>query len=102
MIDPHAFVAGLADVTDWGAPQDGEIERRLEIEMPAPAENTFFGFGNVRAGIFREDEAAIGAREIPLRPFQLKAISRVADRAGYEYFLLDLWPLPSSDPPAVY
>jgi hypothetical protein len=58
--------------------------------VPAAAENTCFGFGDLRAGILRHDEAAIGAREVALRPFELKAVSRVADRAGYEYFLLDL------------
>ena len=69
VIDPYAFVAGLADVTDGGAPQDGEIEGRFEIEVPAPAENTFFGLGDFRPWVFRADEAAIIAREIPLRPF---------------------------------
>ena len=89
MIDPDAFIAGLADVTDRGARQEEEIEQRFEIEVSAPAENTFFGFRNSRTGIFRQDEAAIGTSKIPFRPLELKATSRVADRAGDEYFPLN-------------
>jgi hypothetical protein len=57
--------------------------------VSAPAENTFFGFGDIRPGIFRQDEAAIGARKIAFRPPELKATSRVADRAGDEHFPLN-------------
>ena len=89
VIDLDALVAGLADVTDRGAAKDGEIERRLKVEVSAPAENTLFKLGGVRAGVFREDEAAAAALEIAFRPFELKAVSRVADGAGDEYFLLD-------------
>jgi hypothetical protein len=89
VIDSHAFVAGLADVTDRGAGQEEEIERRLEVEVPAPAENTLFGFKNARPRIFRQNEAAIGAREIALRPFEPEATPRVADRAGDENFPLN-------------
>ena len=90
VVNPYAFIARLADVTDRGAPEKEEIERRFEIEVPAPAENTLFGCGNIRPGIFRHAEAAMGTRKIPFRLIQLEAISRVADRAGDEYFLLDL------------
>lgn len=86
----YALVARLANVADRGAPEDGEIERRFEIEVPARAENTFFELGDARAGIFREQEAAIAAREIPLRPSQLEAVPGVADRAGDVRFLPDL------------
>ncbi len=90
VVNPYAFIARLADVTDRGTPEKEEIERRFEIEVPAPAEHTIFGFGNIRPGTFRQDEPAIGTRTIGPRALELKAISRVADRAGYEYFLLDL------------
>jgi len=90
VVNPYGFIARLADVTDRGAPEKEEIERRFEVEVPAPAENALFRFGNIRPGIFRQGEAAIGARKIPFRPLELEAISRVADRAGYEYFLLNL------------
>ena len=65
VVNSYAFIACLADVTDRGAPEKEEIERRFEIEVPAPAKNTLFGFGNIRPGIFRQDEAAIGTRKIP-------------------------------------
>jgi hypothetical protein len=90
MINPYAFIAGLAHVTDRGPPEKEEIEQRLEIEVSAPAENTFFGFRNIRPGGFRQCEAAISTRKILFRPLELKVISRVADRAGDEYFLLNL------------
>ena len=44
--DDYALVPRLADVTDRGAAQEGEIEERFVIEVTAPAENTFFGFGD--------------------------------------------------------
>jgi len=90
MINPDAFIAGLADVADGGAAQKEEFKEPLEIEVSTPAENTFFGFGNIRHRIFRQDESATITRVIPFRPPELKAISRVADRARYEYFPLNL------------
>lgn len=65
VINSYAFISCLADVTDRGAPEKEEIERRFEIEVPAPAENTLFGFGNIRPGITRHGKAAIGTRKIP-------------------------------------
>ena len=67
MVNFNACIARLADVTDRGAPQKEEIERRFEIEVPAPAEHTVFGFGNIRPGIVRQDEPTIGTRTILLR-----------------------------------
>jgi len=102
VINLYAFIACLADVTDRGAPEKEEVERRFEIEVSAPAKNTLFGFGNIRPGIVRQGEAAIGTRKIPFRPLELKAISRVADRAGDEDFPLNLRPLSCFSPPRVY
>ena len=90
VVNPYARIAGLADVTDRGAPQKEEVERRFEVEVPAPAEHTIFGTGNIRPRIFRHGKAAIGTRKIPFRPLESEAIPRVADRAGYEYFPLNL------------
>ena len=90
MVNPYARIAGLADVTDRGAPQKEKVERRFEVEVPAPAEHTIFGTGNIRPRIFRHGKAAIGTRKIPFRSLESEAISRVADRAGYEYFPLNL------------
>ncbi|MDQ3745739.1 MAG: hypothetical protein M3444_15290, partial [Acidobacteriota bacterium] len=102
MVNFNACITRLADVTDRGAPQKEEIERRFEIEVPAPAEHTIFGTGNIRPRIFRHGKAAIGTRKIPFRPLELEAISRVADRAGDEYFPLNLRPLSSFSTPTVY
>jgi hypothetical protein len=71
-------------------PEKEEIKQRFKIEVSAPTENTFFGFRNIRTGIVRQGEAAISTRKILFRPSELKAISRIADRAGYEYFTLNL------------
>lgn len=90
MVNPDALIAGLADVTDGGAAQKEDLKEPLEIEVSTPAENTFFGFGNIWHRIFRQDESAINAREIRFRSTESKAISRVADRARYEHFPLDL------------
>ena len=68
MVNPDAFIAGLADVTDGGAAQKEELKKPLEIEMSTPAENTFFGFGDIRPRIFRQDESATITREIPFLP----------------------------------
>jgi hypothetical protein len=90
MIDPNALIAGLADVTDGGVPKEEEIKQPLEIEESTPAENTFLGCRNIRAGIFRQHKAAISTRKIPFRSPELKAISRIADGARYEYFPLNI------------
>jgi hypothetical protein len=90
MIDADALIAGLADVTDGGASQKEELKEPFEIEVSTPAENTFFGFGNIWHRIFRQDESATVTCEIPFLPPELKAISRVADRARDEYFPPDL------------
>ena len=90
MIDPYAFIAGFADVTDGGPAQKEELKEPFEIEVSTPAENTFFGFRNLRPRLTRQDKSAINTREIRLRSPELKAISRVADRARYEYFPLNL------------
>jgi hypothetical protein len=71
-------------------PQKEDIKQPREIEVSATAENTFFGFRNIRFGIIRQDEAAVSARKIPFGSFELKAISRIADRAGDEDFPLNL------------
>ena len=99
MIDPDACIAGLADVTDGGAAQKEELKEPFEIEVSTLAENTFFGFRNMRPWIFRQDEPAIITREIPFRSSELKAISRVANRARYEHLPLDLWHLSTFSPP---
>src|SRR5689334_22397708 len=73
-------------------PQKEEIKQPFGIEVSAPAENTFFGSRNIRPGIFRQDKAAISTRIIPFLSRERKAISRVADRAGYVHFPLHVGP----------
>ena len=90
MVNPYTFIAGLADVTDGGAAQKEDLKEPFEIEVSTPAENTFFGFRIIRPRLTSQDESAIDAREIRFRSIELKAISRVAHRARYEHFSLDL------------
>jgi hypothetical protein len=71
----YALIPGFADVTDRGAAEEGEVQERFVIEVAAPAENAFFGFGNLRRGIIHQDELAISTAERSPGPFESEAVS---------------------------
>ena len=87
-VHPHAFILRLADIADRVLAE--RRERRLEIEVFAPAENTPLGIHSFRLRSPSQNKSAIITGQLLARVLKLETIPGAADGAVYKYFSRNL------------